>query len=364
MIAANINRVLEVVYRIPTDPSAWADLCDELATLFRGAGTVIQARTPTIELPVSASFRAWKQDFVHSLWLREAQREQAWHRLAKDGCFLDQDFFKDQIDLEADEFYKRMLEPRNLAWSANCGFRSGGEWFVASVWRDQRTGQFSLEDKLLLQMIGRHLSCSMTLAAQISERSAKGALDAFASIGVPAFAIDDKGKVATLNRLAMSQLGKRFELVRGALCNADGTRNPDIDALLSLSISQPEQSLRWNGAVIFEKDDAPIIMELKSLEVTTDPIVSSVNRLLVVLDPGQKRAAKRDLVGSAFGLSHAETTALAHLTKGLSVDECCQAMQITRATFKAHLKSLFRKTRTSRQSQLVALATRMSILAD
>lgn len=71
---------------------------------------------------------------------------------------------------------------------------------------------------------------------------------------------------------------------------------------------------------------------------------------------GQKvyRAELR-AVRSAFRLTEAETRLLGLLLEGKTLDEACRSLAIMRATGRTHLRSLFEKTDTHRQVELLLL---------
>lgn len=61
-----------------------------------------------------------------------------------------------------------------------------------------------------------------------------------------------------------------------------------------------------------------------------------------------------------FDLTARETDVAAALLKGHSIESLCSALQISRNTAKIHLQSLFRKTGTHRQSELIHLLAQIS----
>lgn len=83
--------------------------------------------------------------------------------------------------------------------------------------------------------------------------------------------------------------------------------------------------------------------------------------------PAQRRAAvfvreggeafSGDLFARRFGVTPAELRILDMLIKGASSDEMSSALSISENTIKTHLKSLFAKTGSSRQADLLRLAS-------
>lgn len=80
--------------------------------------------------------------------------------------------------------------------------------------------------------------------------------------------------------------------------------------------------------------------------------------ILVVTRPAGETYSRRLL--HEYGLTHAELRVATSLAKGMSLDEHAQRAGISRHTARNQLKSIFEKTATHRQAQLVALIGRLS----
>jgi DNA-binding CsgD family transcriptional regulator len=60
-------------------------------------------------------------------------------------------------------------------------------------------------------------------------------------------------------------------------------------------------------------------------------------------------------IARCFGLTPAETRTLEHIVRGGGLPEAGAALRLAENTVKTHLKSIFIKTETSRQTELLAL---------
>jgi DNA-binding CsgD family transcriptional regulator len=79
-------------------------------------------------------------------------------------------------------------------------------------------------------------------------------------------------------------------------------------------------------------------------------------RAILILDPvGPKSRPNPSLLSQAFGLTSAEAKLAARLADGTSLTEAAEELTISRGTARSQLKTVFMKTETHRQSQLVAL---------
>jgi DNA-binding CsgD family transcriptional regulator len=79
--------------------------------------------------------------------------------------------------------------------------------------------------------------------------------------------------------------------------------------------------------------------------------------LIFIRDP-EASGLGVDVLKDLFGLTPAQAAVAAHLAEGESLEHIAARLRISLHTARDHLKAVFAKTNTARQSQLVALLTR------
>ena len=84
--------------------------------------------------------------------------------------------------------------------------------------------------------------------------------------------------------------------------------------------------------------------------------------LVILLDLNDAPEPSSAVLQKMFGLTAAETSLAIQLTRGGSLAEIARAQGISITTARTQLSSIFAKTNTSRQAELVALLARISIL--
>ena len=90
-------------------------------------------------------------------------------------------------------------------------------------------------------------------------------------------------------------------------------------------------------------------------------VLSSV--LLLMVDSDRRPDAAADFLSKAFLLSKSETRLLPLLIKGLTPSEIAQALDLKLPTVRSQLSSIFAKTNTARQQDLMALAGTLAPVA-
>jgi len=113
-------------------------------------------------------------------------------------------------------------------------------------------------------------------------------------------------------------------------------------------------SLSW--IVIRNAGDRPIIMSEEGV-VTPDGSI-----LIALLDRQPRTGPNPETLRKMFGLTGAETHLALRLASGDAPLEIAERSRLSRTTIRTQLASLFAKTETRRQAELVALLGRISVL--
>nr|WP_255697106.1 helix-turn-helix transcriptional regulator [Sinirhodobacter sp. WL0062] len=85
--------------------------------------------------------------------------------------------------------------------------------------------------------------------------------------------------------------------------------------------------------------------------------------LVLILDPDRRNVPDCDLLARAFRLTPTEARIAGLLVHGQRPDEIAQTMGVSWTTVAFHLKKLFSKTATNRQTDLIALILSLPPLA-
>lgn len=112
-------------------------------------------------------------------------------------------------------------------------------------------------------------------------------------------------------------------------------------------------SLSW--VVICSRDDRPAILN----EMGVAPDGTSI---VALLDRKNRSAANPQTLQRIFGLTSAETHLALRLAQGDAPLDIARSWRLSRTTIRSQLASLFAKTETKRQAELVALLGRISVL--
>lgn len=180
-----------------------------------------------------------------------------------------------------------------------------------------------------------------------SMESITGMLD---RIGCGYLVLNREKKVTEWNAAAQSTLERQGEV-------ADTASALSV-ALRRLVANVPAHflpgSLSW--VVIRSRGDRPVILNEMGL------IAPDGTCIVALLDRENRSGANPQTLQKMFGLTSAETHLALRLATGDAPLEIARSWRLSRTTIRSQLASLFAKTETKRQAELVALLGRISVL--
>jgi len=146
-----------------------------------------------------------------------------------------------------------------------------------------------------------------------------------------------------------AQTTKLYQLMDTVLTNRKGT---------PARFNNTFQVLRRSGRLPYELVITPI------LEGQDNPKLPDCAIAIFINDPDLINPSIDLVFFFFYDTATTETQVTIQLLNGSSSQEICDSLQIGRETFKSHLKSIFRKTNTHKQSELVSFILRSISLAQ
>ncbi|AZO41497.1 helix-turn-helix transcriptional regulator [Mesorhizobium sp. M7D.F.Ca.US.005.01.1.1] len=180
-----------------------------------------------------------------------------------------------------------------------------------------------------------------------SLESITGMLD---RIGCGYLMLDRNKKVIEWNEAAQDTLERQGEAADTAGEISAGLRR----LVANVPVRFHPGSLSW--VVIRSRGDRPVILN------ETGAIAPDGTSIVALVDRENTSAANPQTLQKMFGLTSAETQLALRLAQGDAPLEIARSWHLSRTTIRSQLASLFAKTETKRQAELVALLGRISVL--
>ncbi|MDB5471669.1 MAG: LuxR family transcriptional regulator [Caulobacter sp.] len=272
------------------------------------------------------------------------------------------DSFLAEADWRGSSFFNEVLRPHRIdpGRSMVAAVRlEGGAEAVVGVGRPGEAGAFSEAQQASLTSALPHLRRVLKLKsrldqAQVSSAFADAALDAFP---MAIFRITAGGMVCSQNRHGGGLLERADGLtVRGGRLVATHEAS---DLELQAGIYH---ALHRSGSV------ASMVSVRKPDDGYLSLMVSPISRrgesqvLIIAYGPQFDGGARRSRLSTLFRLSSAELDLSMGLLEGRTLSEIAAVRGVAVNTLRVQLRSILKKTGTSRQAELVALLARLPIM--
>ncbi len=244
---------------------------------------------------------------------------------------------------------------------------SNGTTGIFSVYRDGRMDDFGHAEFDLMQALKPHIAQALEIAAHLQGQEVRLALaDEMSSARNDAVVfLDFNGKVVHLNPCAEKLFHTEPPVLGMRLGELHVNNNPIADRQFQTAIRACARSatnnaapfadtIRWQAAHRF----TPYIACFTpyALQLLPDQFVAAPKKpamAITIRDFTINAEKVADRARHAYGLTTAETRILTQLMDGATTATICDQLGVTLNTVKSQLKSIFRKTGTSSQTELV-----------
>lgn len=349
----NKEAIVDAIYEAGAMPQLWPSLLDKLAVLVgaRG-GNIIHARTGgMVRRASSPLIEAVTIEFAEQGW--GAQNSRLDRYLARPpyaGFLTDSDLHSEE-ELRTLPIYADFLNPRGAAAGAATLIRGAANDTVALTLEAFADHAHSRRAVPILDELRPHLGRAATLSGRLAMEQARAAIEALEMIGTPAAMVDFRGRLLTANGLFERIIGKSMHDARSRLRVKDGRSDLYLEEAIERLIGQNMGS----SIAISLGEQGRVAVHLLPVRGVARDIFSAASGLIVLADSVDNRLPETDLLQALFDLTPTEARIARDIAQGMGAREAARAAGIAHETARTHLKVIFQKTNTRRQSELAAL---------
>ncbi len=170
--------------------------------------------------------------------------------------------------------------------------------------------------------------------------------------------IDDKLHIHYHNQAARGLIDSGASIVSsgGRLAAAQAHHGQAFNRVLRCALGHNGNACM--GAMTLEHATAGAI-QVWARPLHNDRCLGSAYAIVTILDLSRPTPAPEPLLKALYGLTAKECLLAAALLNGKTIDQYCESRFISANTARTHLKSIYRKTNTNRQVDLVRLLSRL-----
>jgi DNA-binding CsgD family transcriptional regulator len=357
--------VIDAFYEAAVAPEAWRMALDKAADAFGGEVAIVPFPDQEPRILCSTGYQNAVDAFVRGGWHEHNIRAQRTLRfIARDGVSASR-LYSDRDLVSPDEadrnpFFQDFLPSQRLGYGFGIGgslAEVDGRHVLISIDRRMSMAAFSRAERRLLEQLLARLRAAGSLALRMGIAIGEQTSDVLDRLGYGAALVDAAGRVIRANAHFEALRNSGVSLRNGRIALGETRAQASLDRLLGAALAAPDDAL--DRVVVSRPHQPPLIIEAVPLTGSLPETFQLARVLVVVTCPAADRKSNEEGLRSAFGLTRSEARLAAFLGTGESLDAAANRLGVSKETARAQLKSIFAKTDTHRQAQLVALLSKL-----
>lgn len=355
--SVDVLKIIEQIYEAAIAPGFWPQA---LARVAAAAGTeyaVVFTASPRITAGwASEAAQPFLKDFVSGGWPHRNERTPKLLAREEPMFLRDTDVYAPH-ELLTDTLQNEFLVPRGLGREVATAIAlPSGHFMVFSIHFSLSNAPIADSTVHVLNAIRPHLARASLIAATLAQIEVETTVRALDLLGIPCAVIGQGGRVlgcndlfATDKRLVVGA-GDRLRLrsSTGRLLLDDILARADAGFPEVLSLLLPAE----------EGTSVAVLHVVPLLRTARDRFNGGLH-IVVVTEAASRRIPSVEFLKALFDLTPAEANLARELVAGRTLPEVAHRTGRAHETMRVHLKSLLRKTGTSRQSELVRILSHM-----
>ncbi|UVC10927.1 PAS domain-containing protein [Rhizobium sp. TH2] len=358
MVAIDIRRLQYASMHLSdvvAEPARWAEVLEEITQAVGAIGAGLIPQTGSEGAVATANLRDCLETYVRESWTEQDRVSHLRSRalLMRGEIALDRDL------ANADDrapFFEEFLPRFDGRWWAGIGIRSGSDIWSLTMHRSLRQGPYEQSERAILQQFSLRLNEVGSLAELAGRVTLSAVANSFDQMGKAVVAIDETGRFIHANAAATQLLGAAIQVAGGRLIFRDRHAAAEYSKVIERLRGLREGKILCAPPIIVRRENAtPLAIRILPVDGAAKSPFLSARALLLLNEIMGPAKSDWQAFSRAFGLTPAEARLAALLAIGDSLENAASALGITRETARSRLKSIFQKTDTHRQGQLVAL---------
>jgi len=358
--------VIGRIYEAASEPGLWSNVLDAASELFEVDamllvyGNLSAGGLHVIEATGFNPFAlgAYVSSHINDdEMIRESMDGPAGIIVSSGRSFRGKPFYRTSV-------YRCLLKPSDLSYIAGAAALNTPE-VHASLWmaRSDRSPDFSIHDMHAFAGLLPHVTRAMTVHHRIhqAEFRTEMAVGAFDRVAAGMVLLDVKGTAVMVNREAgrIAATEDGFVLLADGLA-ADTTNDTKKlrDLIRRIGSKSPANERAGVGAIRLSRPSG-----LPDYHVVALPLPrrcqpsggSGAVAVLFITDPEKAQSPVDHLFGELYDLTEAEVRLVAQLLEGGGLTAAAETLGLSRNTVHSQLASIFQKTDTKSQSELLTL---------
>jgi DNA-binding CsgD family transcriptional regulator len=352
--------LVQRIYDAALDPRLWTGFLDAFADVIRSGATSLIVHDHssvsghiTVVTRMDPIFQRKYNEYYASVNIWKNNYEQHY----RSGAIINSSALCSNQTLEKTEFYADFLRPANLYYSAGpVIYREGSVSATLSTQRSRDQQPFDREERIF-RVLAPHLDRALRINRGLSEAGATREALANSPVGVMIFGLNLKLLYVNERARGILEQADGLRLKNGKIVAAAQSESRALEKLLASAVQTARGlSLAPGGYLSISQPsgarDLQLLISPVRLRFLLDPYAPAV---LLMMGGGPAQPVKASSLAALFGLTKSEAALTVKLIQGRNLARAAKELGMSYGTARWHLKSIFQKTGTHRQADLVGL---------
>lgn len=361
----SFSDIVSMIYAAAGSPTRWRPVLENMTREFGGFGAQLNVFDPqkmAVVLSISHGCEWLTPARLRRYQELSATDPRVAYSMAHPGMPSHCRQAVSDEDLYASDIYKEILGPGDCEYAITLNTTIDGMMFYAGVLRHRAQRQFTHADVGRFSLFTPHIRRSIGLGLQLSQLdySQQIASEAFAELKVGIALVSTNLDVLYANGAArdlLSRLGQPSEVQVLAEVLRPSLVATVVEAADAVAIGDGAPAVA--PIDILGADGKRIRIRIAGIDdERARSLLGSLDRncaLLILEDANSDPETREERLARMFGLTAAEIRVAAGIADGRNPKILAREMDVSPETVRSQLKAVFRKTRTSSQTELVQL---------
>ena len=352
--------IIGSIYEAAAGQKDWSEALGDMSRATNSQGSVLVSFTERGRLLGSSDSAAETTDtYLAEKWYLLDERYKGVPTMRERGVAVDHYFISDD-EIARSQYYQDFIIKRGIPWWAGLYVPADKEiWCLASL-RGTAQGPFGQVDRDLLLRFTQHLSRALTLSRAVQKTRTTAMLAILEEMSTASFALAATGKVLAFNSLAQALLGDGLAISSDCLYAVNPADDLRLQKAISAGIARRPYIEQAPAAVSVRRmGKRPLAVRMLSLSDKLRSAFDGLAAIVLVTDPHNIAASDETTLRALFNLTPAEARLAARMVDGASLREAAESLAIEETTARQYAKQVMAKSDTHRQSEFVALASRL-----
>lgn len=347
------DSLIGTIYEAGALPELWGDMLDMVSSRISAIGGNLITSSPAgLAITSSPSVARITRDFDAAGWNAQNSRVDRLLARADHPGFLTDADLHTPAELASLPMYTEFLTPRGAdagAATVIAGADHDGIVIAFEGFTDHRTAHKAVP---FLDRLRPHFARAAVLSSRVQHERAATLLEAFNSITTPVGLLDARGKLLAASDAFVPLLD---DLVCDGAFRLRLT-NKDADNHLATLLKESGRPQRGGSIALRDrKNIGAAVLHLIPARRQARDLFSRTAYFAVIARPDNAALPSADVLSALFDLTPAEARVTRGIAMGRSTGDLTRDLNVSQETIKSHLKKIFAKTATRRQSDLALL---------